>query len=85
MIRIGDATTDEEARAYLQARLTALWQVMFWAFVTLLASHAPRVQRARRADPNKTRCAGSSSLLFALGHREDLGGAPMPCVIRQIA
>ena len=38
MVRLGDATTDEEARSYLQARLTALWKVMFWAFVTLIAS-----------------------------------------------
>ncbi len=38
MIRLGDATTDEEARGYLQARLTALWKVMFWAFVILVAS-----------------------------------------------
>jgi hypothetical protein len=38
MVRLGDATTDEEARAYLQSRLTALWKVMFWAFVILIAS-----------------------------------------------
>ncbi|MBA2543582.1 MAG: serine/threonine protein kinase [Deltaproteobacteria bacterium] len=38
MVRLGDATTDEEARAYLQSRLTALWKVMFWAFVILITS-----------------------------------------------
>jgi serine/threonine-protein kinase len=35
---IGGATTEEEARASLQSRLTALWKIMFWAFVILVAS-----------------------------------------------
>ena len=38
MIRVlwGAATTEEESRAYLQARLTSLFKLMFWSFVALL-------------------------------------------------
>lgn len=39
MVRIlGGTATEEEARAYLQARLTVLWKVMFWAYVFVIAS-----------------------------------------------
>jgi serine/threonine-protein kinase len=31
-------SSDEESRAYLQARLTLLWKIMFWAYVVLVAS-----------------------------------------------
>ena len=33
----GSSTSDEEARAYLQARLAVLYKVMFWAFVFIVA------------------------------------------------
>jgi eukaryotic-like serine/threonine-protein kinase len=39
MVRIlGASGSEEEARAYLQTRLTGLWKVMFWAFVFLVSS-----------------------------------------------
>ena len=39
MVRMfAGASTEEESRAYLQSRSTVLWKIMFWAFVTLLAS-----------------------------------------------
>jgi serine/threonine-protein kinase len=34
----GTTASEEEARAYLQARLTTLWKFMFWAFVVLVSS-----------------------------------------------
>jgi serine/threonine-protein kinase len=36
--RIAAVGSEEEQRAYLQARLTTLWKIMFWAFVALLGS-----------------------------------------------
>lgn len=36
--RWGSVGFEEESREYLQARLTTLWKVMFWAFVSLIGS-----------------------------------------------
>jgi serine/threonine-protein kinase len=38
MRMLAGATSEEEARAYFQTRLTVLWKFMFWAYLILVAS-----------------------------------------------
>src|SRR5262245_66415130 len=40
MVRAWGVSSEEESRAYLQARLTLLYKIMFWAYVLLVASQA---------------------------------------------